>query len=146
MAVQVKVNTRALKRLRDNPVPVLRALDVPCRDAAQTAYLISMFLVPRQAEWERYANGDTDPGPALADTGFVSGPEFNLTRFLSTTWTAGYEHRAAGAIHEGFHWGGQIINPPPHFLKKGFRKARGAARKGIARVIAAELAKRFPKR
>ncbi|WP_246137335.1 hypothetical protein [Myxococcus llanfairpwllgwyngyllgogerychwyrndrobwllllantysiliogogogochensis] len=135
-----------LKRLLENPVPLLRDLDMPCRDAAQTSFLISSFLVPRQSEAERWAyyDGETEPAPALADTGFVSGPEVNLVRYISTTWAAGYEHPAAGAIHEGFHWDEQTINPPPHFLKKGFRKARGAARKGVARVVKAYLAKHFP--
>ncbi|QSQ17235.1 hypothetical protein [Myxococcus landrumensis] len=146
MPVKVKVDVFALHRLQQNPVPVLRALDMPCRDTVRTAITYSQFLVPRQEPWERYTDASKDVEDALADTAFISGPEFNLSRHLSTTWTAGYEHERAGAIHEGFHYGPQIFKPPPHFLRKSFRRARSVARKGVARVIKTYLAKTFPSR
>ncbi|WP_426747262.1 hypothetical protein VZQ01_06830 [Myxococcus faecalis] len=147
MPVKVKVNVTALNRLRQRPEALLRALEEPLRDIAKKALDVSQTLVPRRSTDERaqYADGDAPPQPPLADTGFVSGPEFNLSR-MSVTMTAGYEHPAAGAIHEGFHWGAEIINPPPHFMRKGFRKSRGRARKGVSRVLTAYLAKHFPSR
>ncbi|MBL0698938.1 hypothetical protein JJE73_35235 [Comamonas sp. JC664] len=129
----------ALVRLRQQPQKVLRALDVPLRDAVRRTLDLSTFLVPRRPQDER--DGATER--PLADTGFISGPAYNMQR-LSVTWTAGYEHSAAGPIHEGFHWGDQIIRPPPHFLKKSFRRTRAGARRDVARVLADYLSKQFP--
>jgi hypothetical protein len=148
MPVKVQVKTTALVKLRQRPQEVLRALDAPLFATAKRALDFSQFLVPRQDPAERDDNTTSDglPLPPLADTTFISGPRYNLTDGTSVTWTAGYEHPAAGPIHEGFHWGPQIFNPPPHFLKKSFRRARGAARKGVAQALAAYLAKHFPSR
>jgi hypothetical protein len=146
MPVKVKIDVRKLVQLRQRPEAALRALDAPLRDVARRTLDFSQFLVPRQAPGERLPTSEGPPQPPLADTGFIDGPEPNLTHRLSTTWTAGYAHEAAGPIHEGFHWGEQIFNPPPHFLKKAFRKSRGSARKGVAQALAAYLAKHFPSR
>ncbi|WP_223745136.1 hypothetical protein [Corallococcus sp. AS-1-12] len=80
----------------------------------------------------------------MRDSAFLSGPLHNLSQRLSTTWTAGYAHPSAGPIHEGWHWGAQLFNPPPHFLRKSFRRARGSARRRVAAVLKDFLAQRFP--
>ncbi|WP_434300602.1 hypothetical protein [Corallococcus exiguus] len=131
MPVRVKVDAMRLERLRRSPVEVLRALDAPCRDIARLALDYSLFLVP-------VGEGH------LRDSAFVSGPFHNLSSRLSTTWTAGYAHPSAGPIHEGWHWGAQLFNPPPHFLRKSFRRARGSARRRVAAVLKDFLAQRFP--
>jgi hypothetical protein len=130
--VRVTVDVRALKRLRHNPEKVLRELDHACRDVALHALDTSQFLVPR---------GDPTDESNLAETGFLSGPEYNLGPPLSTTWLAGYNHHAAGAIHEGFHWGAQA-QPPPHWMKRSFRGASGRARKAVAKSVS-EVLRRF---
>lgn len=148
MPVKVSFKAPALVRLRQQPQQVLRALDLPLRDAVRRTLDLSTFLVPRRTEEERdehRRNSNGVPEKPLADTGFISGPAYNMQR-LSVTWTAGYEHPSAGPIHEGFHWGGQIIRPPPHFLKKAFRRSRSVARKGVAQVLATYLQKQFPRR
>ncbi|TSC20328.1 hypothetical protein [Corallococcus sp. Z5C101001] len=131
MPVRVKVDGVKLERLRRSPTEVLRALDTPCRDIARLALDYSLFLVP-------VGEGQ------LRDSAFLSGPLHNLSRRLSTTWTAGFAHPSAGPIHEGWHWGAQLFNPPPHFLRKSFRRARGSARRRVAAVLKDFLAQRFP--
>ncbi|MBN1208083.1 MAG: hypothetical protein JXB05_24680 [Myxococcaceae bacterium] len=131
--MRVTVDVRALKRLRDNPEAVLRALDMACRDEARRTLDISQFLVPR---------GDPTDDSNLAETGFLTGPILNLGGQLSTTWLSGYEHHAAGAIHEGFHWGAQT-QPPPHWLRRSFRGAGGRARKGVAKALEEYLRRHF---
>ncbi|NPC47543.1 hypothetical protein D7X99_20820 [Corallococcus sp. AB032C] len=131
MPVRVKVDVLKLERLRRSPAEVLRTLDTPCRDIARLALDYSLFLVP-------VGEGH------LRDSAFLSGPLHNLSQRLSTTWTAGYSHSSAGPIHEGWHWGAQLFNPPPHFLRKSFRRARGSARRRVAAVLKDFLAQRFP--
>ncbi len=133
--VTVTVDVRTLKRLRGSPEKVLRELDHACRDVARHALDTSQFLVPR---------GDPTDDSHLAETGFLSGPEYNLGPPLSTTWLAGYNHHAAGAIHEGFHWGEQTEKPPPHWMKRSLKGARGRARKAVARSVAEVLRRFFP--
>jgi len=111
-------------------------VDSPCRDVARHALDVSQFLVPR---------GDPTDESNLAETGFLSGPEYNLGPPLSTTWLAGYNHHAAGAIHEGFHWGAQT-QPPPHWMKRSFKGARGRARKAVAKSVAEVLRRFFPRK
>ncbi|WP_338865555.1 hypothetical protein [Myxococcus stipitatus] len=135
MPVRVKVDVVKLERLRRSPSEVLRALDVPCRDIARLALDYSLFLVPV---------GKDGTDGHLRDTAFLDGPRYNLGPPLSTTWTAGYAHPSAGPIHEGWHWGEQIFNPPSHFLRKSFRRARGRARRRVAAVLEDFLARRFP--
>src|SRR3954447_12150606 len=95
--VDVKVDLRALKRLLSQPEKVLQALDAPCRDEARRTLDFAAFMVPQGPNL--VDNGE----PSLSSTGFLSGPIYNM-EVLSTTWLAGYNHPAAGAIHEGFHW------------------------------------------
>ena len=80
----------------------------------------------------------------VKETAFLQGPEYNLGPPLSTTWLAGYNHHAAGAIHEGFHWGVQTETPPPHWMKRSFRGARGRARKAVALSVSEALRRFFP--
>ncbi|WP_371745461.1 hypothetical protein [Myxococcus sp. CA033] len=110
---------------------------MPCRDIARLALDYSLFLVP-------VGKGGLEGH--LRDTGFLDGPRHNLGPPLSTTWTAGYAHPSAGPIHEGWHWGAPIFNPPSHFLRKSFRRARGSARRRVAAVLQDFLARRFPAR
>ncbi|MBZ4336427.1 hypothetical protein [Corallococcus sp. AS-1-12] len=130
MPLRVRIDVLKLERLRRSPSEVLRALDGPCRDIARLALDYSLFLVP------------VEEG-GLRDSAFLSGPLHNLER-LSTTWTAGYAHPAAGPIHEGWHWGSQVFQSPPHFLRKSFRRARGTGRRRVASVLKDFLAQRFP--
>jgi hypothetical protein len=95
---------------------------------------VSNFLVPR---------GDPTDDSDLAGTAFLDGPEYNLGPPLSTTWLAGYNHPAAGAIHEGFHWGEQTQKPPPHWMKKALRGARSMARKQVAQAVQDALRRFF---
>ncbi|WP_369414279.1 hypothetical protein [Corallococcus soli] len=142
----MKLDLRPLLKLRQRAPEVLRELDKPLRATVRHALDLSQFNVPRGDRDVEYDNDgllleDTRP---LADTGFIDGPEYRLDRRLSTTWVAGYAHPAAGAIHEGFHWGDQFINPPPHFLKKAFRRSRTVGRKGVKTAIEQALKKLFP--
>ncbi|RKH09741.1 hypothetical protein D7V97_15630 [Corallococcus sp. CA053C] len=146
MPVRVKLDMRPLLQLRQRAPEVLRELDKPGRATVRHALDLSQFDVPRgdrDVEYDAHGNAKREERP-LADTGFIDGPEHHLDRRLSTTWVAGYAHHAAGAIHEGFHWGGQIINPPPHFLKKAFRRSRAVGRKGVKTAIEQALKKLFP--
>lgn len=131
-SVKVAVDLRALQRLQQQPQVVMRELDLPLREAARRALDISLFLVP------------TESGE-LRDSAFLDGPRLNLGRQLSTTWTAGYMHPAAGPIHEGFHWGEQT-QPPPAFLRTAFRGTRGRVRKAVASQLASTLARLFPRK
>ncbi|NVJ20639.1 hypothetical protein HUW62_05300 [Myxococcus sp. AM011] len=135
MPVRVKVDAVKLERLRRSSAEVLRALDGPCRDIARLALDYSLFLVPV---------GKDGADGHLRDTAFLDGPRYNLGPPLSTTWTAGYSHPSAGPIHEGWHWGAPIFNPPSHFLRKSFRRARGSSRRRVAAVLQDFLARRFP--
>jgi hypothetical protein len=133
--VKVTVDLRALKRLRDNPEAVLRALDLPCQSEARRTLDISQFLVPV---------GDPADESNLRETGFLSGPVYNLGPPLSTTWLSGYNHHAAGAIHEGFHWGLETELPRPRWMRQSFRGAAGRTRKGVATSVAEVLRRFFP--
>lgn len=146
MPVKVQFSAPILVKLRQRPVAALRALDRPLHAVVRRTLDFSQFLVPRRdPEERRESSSEGTPLPPLADTGFISGPEYNLTQRLSVSWTAGYEHPEAGPIHEGFHWGSQIFNPPPHFLKKAFRRARGSARKSVTQALAAFLSQQLSK-
>jgi hypothetical protein len=132
--VRVEVDLRALKALRSAPEKVLRGLDMPCRDEVRRTLDIASFLVPV---------GSPDDSSNLAGSTFLEGPIYNLGPPLSTTWLSGYEHPAAGAIHEGFHWGYQAV-PPPHWLRRSFKGARGRARKAVAAALMQQLRLFFP--
>ncbi|WNG57389.1 hypothetical protein F0U59_23445 [Archangium gephyra] len=133
--VKVTVDLEPLRKLRDNYAQVLRALDAPLRDAARRVLDVSSFLVPRGG-----APGDP---VNLADTGFRDGPLLNHRR-KSTTWTCGYAHPAAGAIHEGFHWGEQT-RPPPHFLKRATRGISRQLKKQVGQALMQQIARFCPK-
>jgi len=64
---------------------------------------------------------------------------------LSVVFFAGYSHHAAGAIHEGFHWGDQI-KAAPDFMTRAFKgaQARSRARKAVKESLAATLRRLFP--
>lgn len=135
----VELDLLALRRLRSQPEQVLSGLDRPVLDAAQRGMDQAAFLVPR--------GGAPDDPVNLADTSFVSLPHHNLSKRLSTTVTAGYEHPQAGPIHEGWHWGTQTQNPPPHWLRRAFKKGvRSLLVKGVSAQLMKTLAKRFPKK
>ena len=131
---RVEVDLSALRKLRQHPESVLRELDLPCRDEARRALDIATFLVPV---------GDPTDDSNLRETAFLSGPVYNLGP-LSTTWISGFNHPQAGAIHAGFHWGWQTEDPPPDFMRKAFRGARGRARKSVAAQLMRALSKFFP--
>lgn len=145
MPVKVKLDMRALLKLRQRAPEVLRELDKAGRATVRQALDLSQFDVPRgdrDVEYDKHGNEKHATRP-LADTGFIDGPEHHLDKRLSTTWVAGYAHHAAGAIHEGFHWGAEIINQPPHFLKKAFRRSRGVGRKAVKASLEQALKKLF---
>ena len=135
----VEVHLSALLRLRARAPDVLRDLDRPVLDAAQRGMDHAAFLVPR--------GGAPDDPLNLAETAFVSLPEHNLSKRLSTTATAGYEHPQAGPIHEGWHWGVQTQNPPPRWLWRAFKRGvRPLLVKGVSTQLMKSLAKYFPKK
>ncbi|EPX62547.1 hypothetical protein D187_008735 [Cystobacter fuscus DSM 2262] len=129
--MKVTVDTAALRQLRDDAPQVLRALDHPLRDAARRILDISLFLVPRGG-----APGDP---LNLADTAFLDGPFFNPER-KSSTWTCGYAHPAAGAIHQGFHWG-DALKPPPDFLRRATKGISRQLKKAVGHVLMREIAR-----
>ena len=133
--VTVRLDTRALKLLRDNPEKVLKALDAPLRRTARRILDISSFLVPR--------GGAPDDPVDLADTGFLDGPLHNLER-KSTTWTCGWAHPAAGAIHQGFHWG-EALKPPPEFLRRATRGQSSQLKKAVGAALMQAIASLTPK-
>lgn len=139
----VAVDTTALRQLRSEAEGVLRDLDAPVRDAARRVLDISTLFVPRGGDGDPLDLDHTD----LADTGFLSGPVHNLSKRLSTTFTCGYAHPQAGPIHEGFHWGEQLFNPPPHFLRRAAKRGvRPLLVKGVKGALWASLKKRFPQK
>lgn len=137
--VDVKVDLRDLKRLLSQEAAVMRALDLPCRDVARGVLDFSSFLVPRG---ENLVPGTEPP---LSSTAFLAGPIYN-PEVLSTTFMAGYSHPAAGAIHEGFHWGEETIRPRPKWMRAAMRGARARARKAVAATLSQVLRRFFPGR
>ena len=129
--VKVKLDLTPLRALRANYEAVLRELDLPLRDAARQTLDTSAFLVPR--------GGAPDDPLNLSDTGFLDGPHLNRER-KSTTWTCGYSHPAAGAIHQGFHWGAKT-RVPPDFLRRATRGVAAKLRKGMGPVLMRAIAK-----
>jgi hypothetical protein len=132
------VDLEDLKKLRSRAAEVLRALDMPCRNAARAALDRSLAVVPR--------GGAPDDATDLADTAFIGVPVHDLGPVLSTNTSAGYEHPAAGAIEEGFHFGKQTRNPPPSFLRKSVRGLIRSFRQDVATTLAHVLKRLFPKR
>ncbi|MBJ6762807.1 hypothetical protein JGU66_18745 [Myxococcaceae bacterium JPH2] len=135
MAVKVVLDIVKLKHLQVHAPQVLDALDVPMRAAVADILSLSRFMVPR---------GDPDDDSNLLESGFVSGPHRNMSAALSSSWSCGYEHPQAGAIHEGFHWGSQTVDPAPEWLKLAFKARRGRARKGVTQALKDYLTKQFP--
>lgn len=130
--VKVEVRLGPLRDLRRHAPEVLRALDMPLMAATNRWLDQSLFLVPR--------GGAPEDPTDLADTAFKSGPLHNLEAPLSSTWTAGYAHHAAGAIHEGWHWGIEHFVPPPRFLARAKRGVRAMARKSVGKALMEWLA------
>ncbi|MBN8466167.1 hypothetical protein JYJ95_06565 [Corallococcus exiguus] len=146
MPVRVKLDLSPLLKLRQQPQRVLSNLETACYATVRHALDLSLFDVPRGDRTPEYdAHGNAKPSERpLADTGFLDGPEYHMDRRLSVTWVAGYAHHAAGAIHEGVHWDRDIVDPPPHFLKKAFRRSRTIGRKGVKTAIEQALKQLFP--
>lgn len=134
--VSVTVDLRDLKRLLSRSQEVLKALDLPVRDEARRVLDVSNFLVPR---------GDPTDESDLASTAFLSGPLYNH-EVLSTTWFSGYSHHAAGAIHEGFHWGEETERPRPRWMRTAMKGSRGRARKAVAAALSQALRRFFPEK
>lgn len=132
--VKVEVDLRDLKRLLSKPEEVLRALDVPIQAEARRTLDVASFLVPR---------GDPTDDSNLAGTGFLSGPIYNPDVW-STTFLAGFSHPAAGAIHEGFHWGEETVHPRPRWMRHAIKGARGRSRKAVAATLMQSLRRFFP--
>ncbi|NTX17717.1 hypothetical protein HUA76_43850 [Myxococcus sp. CA056] len=138
MALKVALDFRLLDKLRKVERPVLDDLAPLAHAHASTVLQASRALVP-------VGKRDTDGKPPLSTSGFVDGPAVNGEK-SSVSATAGYEHEAAGAIHEGFHWGAQRFAEPVHFLRKPARKGRAKFRKAVAAQILATLSRLFPSR
>jgi hypothetical protein len=138
MPLKVTLDTKLLDALRKVEGQVLDDLAPLTREHSSTVLQGSRLLVP-------VGQHDTDGKPPLSSTGFVDGPVVNRER-ASVSSTAGYAHEAAGAIHEGFHWGAQRFDKPVHFLRKPARKGRAAFRKAVAAQILASLSRLFPSR
>lgn len=104
----------ALRKVRDEVAKDMRGVVVT---EAAAILAQSAVLVPR------------DTG-ALAASAFVDGAQVNKEKH-SVSATCGYEHPQAGAIHEGFHWG-KKVKEPPHFLRKPVKARKSAFRKIVA--------------
>jgi hypothetical protein len=117
-----QVSRRLLRRLRRIEARLLRELGAATRDRAHNVLRESHPHVP-------VASG------SLLASGFVDGPEVGDHRVQSN---AGYAHPHAGAIHEGFHWGGQTIEPP-HFMRKGAEGQEEAFRRDVLQTINAVI-------
>ncbi|RJS14615.1 hypothetical protein DRW03_34630 [Corallococcus sp. H22C18031201] len=138
MPIKVALDFRLLDKLRKVEKPLLSDLAPLTHAHASSVLQASRPLVP-------VGKQDTDGKPPLSTTGFVAGPvTHNEKKSVSTT--AGYAHHAAGAIHEGFHWGEQRFKTPVHFLRKPARKGRAKFRKAVAAQILATLSRLFPSR
>ncbi|MFL5344358.1 MAG: hypothetical protein ACJ8AT_06180 [Hyalangium sp.] len=133
----MKVDLRDLRRLLSQSQKVLQALDMPCRDEARRTLDFAAFMVPQGPNLA--GNGE----PPLSSTAFLAGPLYNM-EVLSTTFLAGYSHPAAGAIHEGFHWGEETVHPRPRWMRAAFKGAKGRARKAVAATLAQALRRFFP--
>ncbi|MCP3105534.1 hypothetical protein LZ198_42490 [Myxococcus sp. K15C18031901] len=138
MALKVALDFRLLDKLRKVERPVLDALAPLVHAHASTVLQASRALVP-------VGERDTDGKPPLSTSGFVDGPEVNAQK-ASVSATAGYAHDAAGAIHEGVHWGEKRFAAPVHFLRKPARKGRARFRKAVAAQILSTLSRLFPSR
>jgi hypothetical protein len=125
--VQVKLDVRALRALRQRAPEILKALDRPVAGTVRATMGQAQASVPVET-------GE------LRGSSFVDGPKYNLASPLSTSWTGGYAHPQAGPIHEGFHWG-QQQTPEPHWLRKAFAANRRNARKGVATTLKRWLAR-----
>ncbi|MBN9687123.1 MULTISPECIES: hypothetical protein [unclassified Corallococcus] len=144
MAVKVKVELQPLLKLRQRAPDVLAALDKPMREFCRQTLSISQLGVSRsEVEYDESGN-EVRTGTPLVNTTFIDGPEHHLDRRLSSTWTAGYDHPAAGAIHQGFHWGEERISPPPLFLKRAFKVTRSIGRADIKKAVQSYLKKILP--
>jgi hypothetical protein len=126
---QVKVDVRALRALRRKAPDILNALDRPVGGTVRAAMAQAQASVP------------ADTGE-LRSSDFVDGPRHNMGAQLSTSWTGGYQHPQAGAIHQGFHWGRQQ-KPEPNWLRLAFKSVRRNARKGVATTLGRWLARNF---
>ncbi|MBM7117637.1 hypothetical protein I3V78_29235 [Archangium primigenium] len=133
--MKVEVDKRLLLLLRDNPEVALKAMDTPLHAATRRILDISLFLVPR--------GGAPDDPVDLADTAFLSGPLHNPEK-KSTTWTCGYAHPAAGAIHQGFHWGAALL-APPDFLRRATKGVRAELKKPVGKALMGAIASLTPK-
>ena len=129
MPVKVKLDARTLRNLRKASPEVLRDVAPIVRSHAQVTLAAAQTSVPRESG-------------GLAQSAFVDGPQRNEGH-ESVSATAGYAHHAAGAIHEGFHFGVKNIRPEPHWLRKAARKARRAFTKAVAAQIPQTLARVF---
>ncbi|QSQ17181.1 hypothetical protein [Myxococcus landrumensis] len=138
MPLKVALDFRLLDKLRTVAGPVLDDLAPLVREHASSVLQASRALVP-------VGQRDTDGKPPLNTSGFVDGPEVNADK-ASVSATAGYAHDAAGAIHEGFHWGAKRYEAPIHYLRKPARKGRAKFRKAVAAQILATLSRLFPGR
>lgn len=116
MAIKVRLKPELINQLRKAEGPVLAALTPLTRKHAGMTLEVARILAPEGEE-------DTDGKPPLKSTTFIDGPRVN-DRKLSVSTTAGFDHPAAGAIHEGWHWGDQVFKQPTHFMKKAHRNTR----------------------
>lgn len=138
MPLKVTLDFKLIDALRKAEGEVLDDLAPLTLDHASSVLQASRLLVP-------VGKHDTDGRPPLSTTGFVDGPLVSGEK-KSVSSTAGYAHDAAGAIHEGFHWGAQRTDKPTHFLRKPARKGRAKFRKAVAAQILATLSRLFPRR
>lgn len=128
MTIKVKYSHDLLRRLHASSDAVLDDLETVTRSHASEALAAAQVTVPR------------DTG-GLAQSAFADGPERNSEDSVSAT--AGYAHPAAGAIHEGVHWGLRPKVAGPHWLRNAARKFRSRFRKAVAAQIPQTLARVF---
>lgn len=127
MAQHVYVNLSELLDARKGADAVLTDLGPVVRAAADKVLARAQTLVPR------------DTG-ALAASGFTDGPQRSTQR-LSVMATAGYEHHAAGPIHEGVHHGQKMKDAPPRWLRKAARPGRATVKRLVAETLRSTLSR-----
>lgn len=130
MSVKVRMSPGMLRQLAKASSQVLADLAPVTRAHAQSTLSVAQARVPR------------DSG-GLAQSAFTDGPEKRTEKSASST--SGYDHHAAGAIHEGFHFGVKTQRPEPHWLRKAARAARNPFRKACASQVSKTLSRLFGK-
>ncbi|MFY0577983.1 hypothetical protein ACN28S_29975 [Cystobacter fuscus] len=94
----IRGNKELIRNIRRLSAEVLKDFGPVVHAHTQMALDISKTMVPQKSG-------------GLRQSAFTAGPDINSDK-KSISGTCGYAHEQAGPIHEGFHWGSQIITLP----------------------------------